>query len=113
MKELSIIQKTCDLIKYYVPIIERFPKVHKFTLGDRIINQLYDLLEGLIKAKYANKKLNHLINLNVQLDILRHQTKLLLDFKLIPLKRYEYVSKQIDAIGIELGGWIKKQHERE
>ena len=113
MKELSIIQKTYDLIKYYVPIIERFPKVHKFTVGDRIINQLYDLLEGLIKAKYANRKLNYLINLNVQLDILRHQTRLLLDFQLIALKRYQYISKQIDGIGVELGGWIKKQREKE
>ncbi len=113
MKELSIIQKTYDLIKYYVPIIERFPKVHKFTVGDRIIKQLYDLLEGLIKAKYANRKLTHLINLNVQLDILRHQTRLLLDFQLIALKRYQYISKQIDGIGVELGGWIKKQREKE
>ena len=113
MKELSIVQKTYDLLKYYVPIIERFPKVHKFTIGDRIINRLYDLLEGLIHAKYAKRKLDHLIALNVQLDILRHQTRLLLDFQLIALKRYEYVSKQIDEIGIELGGWIKKQRERE
>jgi hypothetical protein len=39
MTELSVIQKNHDLIKYYVQIIERFPKVHKFTIGDRIINQ--------------------------------------------------------------------------
>ncbi|ODH01666.1 hypothetical protein A4S05_27950 [Nostoc sp. KVJ20] len=57
MKELSVIQKTYDCIKWYVPIIERLPKIHKFSLGDRIINQLYDLLEGLIKAKYAKDKL--------------------------------------------------------
>ncbi len=96
-----------------MPIIERFPKVHKFTVGDRIINQLYDLLEGLIKAKYEKKKLNHLIDLNVQIDILRHQTRLLLDFELIALKRYGYIIKRIDEIGLELGGWIKKQRERE
>ncbi len=113
MTELSIIQKNYDLIKYYVPIIERFPKVHKFTVGHRIINQLYNLLEGLIKAKYASKNLDDLTNLNVQLDILRHQTRLLLDFELISRKRYEYVSKQIDEIGVELGGWIKKQRQRE
>jgi hypothetical protein len=113
MKELSIIQKTHDLIKYYVLIIERFPKVYKFTAGDRIVNQLYDLLEGLIKAKYEKNKLNALINLNVQLDILRHQTRLILDFQLIDLKRYQYVSQKIDEIGIELGGWIKTQRQRE
>jgi hypothetical protein len=36
MKELSVIQRTYDCIKWYVPIIERLPKIHKFTLGDRI-----------------------------------------------------------------------------
>ncbi|MGK7875967.1 MAG: diversity-generating retroelement protein Avd [Xenococcaceae cyanobacterium] len=113
MKELSIIQKTYDLIKYYVPIIENFPKVHKFTIGDRIINQLYELLEGLIQAKYAKRKLDQLIGLNVQLDILRHQTRLLLDFQLISVKRYEYVIKKIDEIGKEIGGWIKKQRDKE
>ena len=56
MQELSIIQKTYDLIKWYVPILNRLPKNHKFILGDRMINSLYDLLEGLIKAKYARKK---------------------------------------------------------
>ncbi|OKH53943.1 four helix bundle protein [Calothrix sp. HK-06] len=109
MKELSVIQKTYDCIKWYVPIIERLPKIHKFTLGDRIINGLYSLLEGLIQAKYAKNKLTHLEPLNTQLDILRYQTRMLLDFDFICAQRYEYVIKLIDEIGIELGGWIKQQ----
>ncbi|MEI2579212.1 diversity-generating retroelement protein Avd [Scytonema sp. PRP1] len=113
MKELSVIQKTYDCIKWYVPIIERLPKIHKFTLGDRIINQLYDLLEGLIKAKYAKNKLPQLESLNTQLDILRYQTRMLLDFNKMSVERYEYAIKLIDEIGIELGGWIKKQRDRE
>ncbi len=46
MEELPIIQKTYDLIKWYIPILTRLPRIHKFTLGDRMTNQLYDLLEG-------------------------------------------------------------------
>ncbi|GAA6617900.1 hypothetical protein [Scytonema sp. NUACC26] len=34
MEELPIIQKTYDLIKWYVPILNRLPKTHKFILGD-------------------------------------------------------------------------------
>jgi len=113
MKELSVIQKTYDCIKWYVPIIERLPKIHKFTLGDRIINQLYDLLEGLIKAKYAKDKLTQLEYLNTGLDILRYQTRMLLDFNKMSVERYEYAIKLIDEIGTELGGWIKKQRGRE
>ena len=38
MEELPIIQKTYDLIKWYVPILHRLPKTHKFTLGNGMIN---------------------------------------------------------------------------
>ena len=40
MEELPIIQKTYDLIKWYVPILNRLPKDHKFILGDRMIKEL-------------------------------------------------------------------------
>lgn len=111
MKELSIIQKTYDLIQWYVPIVNRLPKNHKFTLGDRIINSLYNLLENLIKAKYSEEKIEILKDLNTQLDILRYQTRLLFDFQLFSVKRYQYASQLINDIGMELGGWIKQQQK--
>lgn len=113
MQELSIIQKTYDLIKWYVPILNRLPRDHKFMLGDRIISGLYDLLEELIQARYAQDKLSKLERLNTRLDILRHQTRLLLDFKLIATKRYEFAGQQINGIGTELGGWIKQQRQQQ
>lgn len=113
MQELPIIQKTYDLIKWYIPILNRLPKDHRFALGDRIINKLYDLLEGLIEARYAKSdKLTRLQSLNTQLDILRYQTRLLYDFQLISTQRYKYINQQLNGIGIELGGWIKQQQKR-
>jgi hypothetical protein len=109
MSELPIIQKTYDLIKWYVPILNRLPRNHKFLLGDRIIEGLYDLLEGLIKARYSREKLTLLETLNTRLDIIRHQTRLLLDFDLIKSERYEYIGKSINQIGSDLGSWIKQQ----
>jgi hypothetical protein len=113
LKELSVIQKTYDVIKWYVPIIDRFPKIHKFTLGDKIINSLYELLAELIRAKYSKNKLDKLESINVQLDILRFQNRMSLDFDLISLKRYEYVSQLINEIGIEIGSWMKKLRQKE
>ncbi|MDJ0532255.1 MAG: diversity-generating retroelement protein Avd [Xenococcaceae cyanobacterium MO_207.B15] len=113
MQELPIIQKTYDLIKWYIPILNRLPKDHCFTLGERIINNLYDLLERLIQARYAKSdKLNRLQSLNTELDILRYQTRLLYDFQLISTQRYKYINQQLNDIGIELGGWIKQQQKR-
>ncbi|MDZ8260424.1 diversity-generating retroelement protein Avd [Nostoc sp. ChiQUE01b] len=109
MNDLSIIQKTSDLIKWYVPILNRLPRDHKFLLGNRIIAELYDLLDGLIVARYARQKLAQLEDLNSKLDILRYQTRLLLEFNLIKTERYEYAQKLLNDIGMDLGGWIKQQ----
>jgi len=56
-EELPIIQKTYDLIKWMVPMLGRLPRTHRFTLGNRIVEELYDLLESLIAARYT--KLSH------------------------------------------------------
>ena len=112
MSDLSIIQKTYDLIKWYVPIINRLPKNHKFLLGDRITTGLYDILDGLLIARYSSQKLPQLESLNIKLEILRYQTRLLFDFNLIATDRYEYIQKLVNEIGIELGSWIKQQKNK-
>jgi hypothetical protein len=36
---------------WYVPLLNRLPRDHRFTLGERIINSLYELLEELVSAQ--------------------------------------------------------------
>ncbi len=110
--ELPIVQKTYDLIKWYVPILNRLPRDHKFGVGDRMIAALYDLLEGFVTARYAPQKLAILQPLTGKLDILQYQTRLLLDFQLMDVKRYEYVSRLLDDLGRQLTGWLGQQRQQ-
>lgn len=109
MIDLPIIQRAHDLIHWYVPILNRLPRDHKYLLGDRIISGLYDLLEGLIRARYSSDKLPQLQALNSQLDVLRHQTRLLLEFGLLSPKRFGHAGAMFESLGRELGGWIRQQ----
>jgi hypothetical protein len=109
MSELPVIQKTYDLIKWYVPHLNKLPRDHKFNLGDRVISGLYDVLESFIRARYSPDKLQELNQINTQIEILRYQTRLLHDFNLLDVRRFEFVSKAFNEIGTELGGWIKQQ----
>jgi len=113
MSDLSIIQKTYDVILWYAPILERLPKHQRFTLGDRIITRLYDFLEELVTLRYAKEKIARLEQLNNSLDVLRYQTKLLLDFQLMSPQRYEYATKQLNSVGRELGSWLKQQRQKQ
>ncbi|MEP7342189.1 MAG: diversity-generating retroelement protein Avd [Acidobacteriota bacterium] len=108
-EELPIIQQTYDLIKWYVPVLNKLPRDYKFNLGDRIIKSLYDTLEDLIYARYATEKLGRLEAINTRLDVVRYQTRLLKDFQLIDVDRYGYASKLLNTIGRALGGWIGQQ----
>ncbi|MDX2041923.1 MAG: diversity-generating retroelement protein Avd [Acidobacteriota bacterium] len=108
-EELSVIQKSYDLILWYVPVVNRLPRDFKFTLGERIVTGLYEMQEQLIVARYAKKKLTLLEGINTKLDQIRFQTRLLLDFKLIEPSRFAHASKLVNAVGVELGGWIKQQ----
>jgi len=69
-EELLVIQKLYDYLVWISPLINRFPRDRKFTIGDRILNRLYDVLEDLIKAKYRrNNKIDLLEQANVGLEI--------------------------------------------
>ena len=76
-EERPIIQQTYDLIKWYVPLINRLPRDHRHLLGDRLIRALYDTLEDLLRARYSTQKLPLLEAINLRLDIIRYQTRLL------------------------------------
>jgi hypothetical protein len=109
--ELPIIQKTYDLIVWFVPILNRLPRSHKFMLGDKIIERLYKLLEQLILARYEQDKLARLEAIDPEIVLVRYQTRLLRKFELIDDGKYEFASKMIDEIGRNLGGWMGQQRQ--
>ena len=110
--ELPIIQATMDLIQWFVPLLNRLPRDHRFALGDRLTQGLYDLLEGLVAARYATAKLEKLESLNASLDLLRLQIRLLHGFELIDERRYEHVARLVEDVGRQLGGWISQQRRQ-
>jgi hypothetical protein len=96
---------------WYVPLLQKLPRDHRFTLGERLIAKLYDLLEGFIRCRYAREKLSLLQSLNTELELVRYQTRLLKDFQLIDARRYGHASKLLNDIGKSLGGWIRQQNQ--
>ncbi len=72
-EELVVITKTYDLILWSCNHTSRFPRNHRFVLGERIERNLYDLLELLIQAKYSKEPGPLLQDANLKLEILRFQ----------------------------------------
>src|SRR5438045_8449438 len=78
-EELVVITKTYDLILWSCNHTGKFPRNHRFVLGERIERNLYDLLEILIRAKYTRQRQELLEQANLVLETLRSQIRLATD----------------------------------
>jgi hypothetical protein len=80
-EELVVITKTYDLILWSCRHTGRFPRNHRFVLGERIEQTLNGLLETLIRARYNSARQPLLEEANLSLEILRFQMRLAKDLQ--------------------------------
>jgi hypothetical protein len=62
---LTVITKTYDLILWSCNHTGKFPRNHRFVLGERIKRNLYSILGTLIAAKYTKNRQRLLEEANV------------------------------------------------
>jgi hypothetical protein len=106
-RELTVITKTYDLILWSCHHTAKFPRSHRFVLGERIERNLYDLLETLIKARYTRERDSLLRQANLTLETLRFQVRLAKDLSCLKVNSYGFAAKAIDEVGRLVGGWMQ------
>ena len=107
----AAIEARYQFLLWLSPTLEKFPKAHKFTLGDRIQNQALDVLEALIEATYTRDRTQHLRRANLGIEKLRFCQRFLLrlatDLKVMDKRRYEHAARTLDEVGRSVGAWAK------
>ena len=105
----QIITKVYDFLLYLIPHVSEFPRSQRYLLGERLELAGVDVLEILLEACYSQTKSPLLKQANIKLEKIRYSIRLCKDLKLISLQKYEVLSRMINEIGVQLGGWIKQQ----
>jgi hypothetical protein len=104
-EELVVVTKTYDLILWSCNHTGKFPRNHRFVLGERIERNLSDLLEILIRAKYTRQRQELLDQANLVLEILRFQMRLAKDLQCLKVESYGFAARASDEIGKLVGCW--------
>jgi 23S rRNA-intervening sequence protein len=94
-------------LAWLMPAIEKFPKSHKFTIGDRAQTIALDVLEALIEATYTRERTQHLRRANLGIEKLRFLLRLAADLTMLDRRRYEHAARTLDETGRLIGGWMK------
>ncbi len=95
------------MLLWLIPLLDKFPRNRRFTLGERLETRLLGVLETLVSAAYSKQKSALLQQANRDLEVCRHLWRLSHDLHLVSLKRYEYGSGLLLGLGKQVGGWMR------
>lgn len=110
MNESPVYSRTYDLLLWLLPQATRFPRQHRFGLGERLVRRALDFQEALIAAGQANpdRRRSLLLEADTLLSQLRALVRLCKDLELLSLQQYEHAGRLLSEVGRLLGAWLRK-----
>ena len=111
--EMVIFTRTYDLLNWLLPKTERFPKLYRSTVTQRLMDATLNFQEALYEAQAFDDKirLRHLRQADAHLNKVRLYLRLAHQWGWLSLGQYEHVSRMVAEVGRLLGGWIQATKE--
>ncbi len=104
----TVVSDAYELLKWLIDHVGKFPRSHRFVLGERIETAMLDLLMFLIEAAYQRDAKKRLLQCaNLELEKVRLLIRLGKDLGFTSLRQYEHASVQVAGIGRQIGGWVR------
>lgn len=109
--ELVILTRIFDLLAWLLPKVETFPKAHRFTVTQRLMNAALDCQDAVFAAQShrGRERISALHKADAALNRLRLYLRLAHHWRWLSDGQYNHVSKMVAEIGRMLGGWLKRE----
>jgi hypothetical protein len=112
-KTPQAVQACHEFLLWLIPQLDKFPRVRRFTLGERLEGGLLEVLELLVEAAYSRPKQPVLKRANLRLEVVRHLWRVAHELEVVSTRRYEYGAKRLEELGRQVGGWLRSSRRRE
>mgnify|MGYP001564505654 FL=1 len=86
-----------------------FPKLERYSLGQKIENTILEILELTLQAAYQPKyrKIETIRKASDKTDLLKYLLRLAYNVEAVNLKKYLLLEEKAIELGKMFGGWIK------
>ena len=107
--EMPIFTRTFDFLTWLLPATNNFPRAHRFTFTQRLLNAAFDLREYLEQAnnRHGKARLERLDRADEALNRVRTYLRLAVRWEWLDGGQYQHVAAMVAEIGRLLGGWRK------
>jgi len=100
------------LLQWVVERVAKFPREHKYTVGDRLVETCLDITCCLVEASYRRDKQADLAAASRALVRARVLVRLARSLRCMSEAQHLHFAKESDEIGRMLGGWQRAATSR-
>jgi len=111
-KHLPIYKATYDLLQKVTFYTRNFPRDFKYTLGDRLREEVINLVIYVYRANSSSNKLEHLAPLQERLLVVDLMLRLCQDLKLLDIKAYAICVELTNSLQKQANSWAKSQQKQ-
>jgi hypothetical protein len=110
----KVLLKEKETYRYWIIIHRDFPKTERFGIGQKIEQSFLNVLELTFASVYlaVEQKILMLSRTIAKLDNLKFFMQLAWESQLVKTEKYTIISKELEEIGRQLGGWRKGLQEK-
>jgi len=104
--ELKVYRDTYDLVNKVIDIQMKFPRLYKFTIGQKLMNVGLDLFEYIQLANmFKESRCRHLNGFVVKFELFKTLIRMSADKKLLTLKQQADIARMTNCIGKQVSAW--------
>lgn len=109
-EDMIILTRVFDMLAWLLPKSERFPRLYRANVTQRLMAAALDLQERLFDAqtRHGAQRLGELHAADAALNKLRLYLRLAHHWRWLSDGQYEHVSRMVAEIGRLLGGWLRQ-----
>lgn len=104
--DLKVYRDTYVLVNKVIELQMKFPRMYKFTLGQKLMSIGLDLFEYIQLANMSKEtRVKHLNGFIIKFELFKTLIRLSADRKLITIKQQADISRMINTIGKQVSAW--------
>ena len=84
-----------------------FPREYKYTLGQKLKDEIMELVILIYRANSAAEKERHIADILERVQVIQLMIRLAHDMRILPRRHYAALAEMTDSLARQAGGWLK------
>ena len=110
--QLPVYKQSYDLLLELYTLSKNMERDFKFTLGEKIKNEITSLIVNVYRANCRVDKLKLIEDARENIEVVRLLMRLYKDLKQIKTEEYVSVSQKIESVSKQLAAWQNSQQKQ-